>query len=147
MHCGKVNDQQLIRLREGIKAHDEPIGMLPDRAVERRPQIFWLAHVETLGLHPRSRSPCGKPSMWAAFAAVDVLSSMPMRKKCPRLLRLGAERRDDGYCGQEEAATVHAGTVGSAMCQVKRLRPSFEPLPFGGPEPRYITVRITPEDH
>ena len=52
MLCREVNDEPLVRLREGVKAHDEPIRALPDRAVERGPQIFKLSHIEKLGLHP-----------------------------------------------------------------------------------------------
>ena len=49
---GNANDEPLIRLRERVKAHDEPISTLPDRAVDRGPQIFWLSHIEKLRLHP-----------------------------------------------------------------------------------------------
>ena len=52
MLCGKVNDQPLIRLCEGVETHDEPIRALPDRAGKRGRQIFWLSYVEKLGLHP-----------------------------------------------------------------------------------------------
>jgi hypothetical protein len=52
MLCGKVNDDPLIRLRQGVEPHDDHICTLPDRAVERRPQVFRLSHVEKLGADP-----------------------------------------------------------------------------------------------
>jgi hypothetical protein len=39
-----------FRLREGVKSHHERVGTLPDRTIERRPQILRLSHVEKVGV-------------------------------------------------------------------------------------------------
>jgi hypothetical protein len=50
MPSGKVNNEPLVRLREGVEPDDECIGTLPDCALKCRAQSLRLSHVEKLRL-------------------------------------------------------------------------------------------------
>ena len=50
MPSGKVNNEPLVRLREGVEPDDECVGTLPDCALECRGQSLGLSHVEKLRL-------------------------------------------------------------------------------------------------
>jgi hypothetical protein len=48
--CREVNDRSMIRLSDSIDADDNRVGTLPDGGIERSREVFWLPHVEELGL-------------------------------------------------------------------------------------------------
>ena len=50
MLCRKVNDEPLIRLREGVEPHHERVSAVPDCGIKRLLDILGPSHVKELGL-------------------------------------------------------------------------------------------------